>query len=123
MRTRNRLSEQSTIEKRSTYSVSSSTYSFGDSERSEATAPTNKPLRSSNMPLDNLSPRPLSDAGRSLCSIEANFESTQKIQPVQILVPSALDLNAPLQPSLPRLSVGSENRIESDVGNSVIYQC
>ena len=118
MPTCNKISEQSTIEKsRSTYSISSSTCSLGDSERSDAISSKNKtPVH--NIPLDNLS-RKLSTASvkRNFNIIESNIESIQKPQSAQILVPSALNLNAPLQPTLPQPSLGNANKQYSDVGN------
>jgi hypothetical protein len=71
-----------------------------------------------NIPLDNLS-RKLSTASvkRNFNIIESNIESIQKPQSAQILVPSALNLNAPLQPTLPQPSLGNANKQYSDVGN------
>ena len=114
----NKISEQSTIDKsRSTCSISSSTCSFGDSERSEAMSLTRKGPPVHNIPLDNLSST-LSNTSskKNIIPSEFNVEQIHKPQSAQILVPSALNLNAPLQPSLPQASLGSVSKQYSESG-------
>ena len=114
----NKISEQSTLEKsRSTCSISSSTCSFGDSERSEAMSLTRKGPPVHNIPLDNLSST-LSNTSskKNIIPSEFNVDKIHKPQSAQILVPSALNLNAPLQPSLPQASLGSVSKQYSESG-------
>ena len=70
-----------------------------------------------NLPLDNLSNTlSLASANKNIIPPELKVEKSQKPQSAQILVPSALNLNAPLQPSLPQASLGSITKIYSESG-------
>ena len=69
------------------------------------------------MPLDNLSRKPPASAKKSPTLIDSNTENIQKHQSAQILVPSALNFNTPLQPSLAPSCLGKTNWRSSDNGN------
>ena len=116
----NKISEQSTLEKSgSTCSLNSSTCSFGDSERSEVPSLTHRAPPMHNLPLDNLSNTLSSaSANKNVIPSELKVDKNQKPQPAQILVPSALNLNATLQPSLPQASLGSISKMYSESGKT-----
>ena len=73
-----------------------------------------------NIPLDNLSSTlSFTSANKNIIPSELNVEKYQKPQSAQILVPSALNLNAPLQPSLPQTSLGSVSKQYSESGKMI----
>ena len=81
-----------------------------------------------NLPLDNLSNTlSLASANKNVIPPELKVEKSQKPQSAQILVPSALNLNAPLQPSLPQASLGSISKLYSESGKDDLilfsYKC
>ena len=96
-------------------SHSSSTCSLGDSERSVGMSTVDKPPQH-NMPLSNLSRTGSSSSKKSHTLIESNNSHLQKQPSAQILVPSALNVNTNLQPSLPPSHVESTKQKSSDTG-------
>ena len=108
----NKVAEQSIFQgSKSSCSANSGTYSIGGSERSEANTSSLK-IPMHNVPLDNLSSK-TSTAVKNDSYIGGIITNPQS---AQILVPSALNLNASLQVSLPQAAMTSPHSSYSNIG-------
>ena len=110
----NKVAEQSIFQgSKSSCSANSSTYSIGGSERSEANASSLK-IPMHNVPLDNLSSKTSTSVKND--ASDSYIGGIPSPQSAQILVPSALNLNAPLQVSLPQAAMTSPHSSYSNTG-------
>ena len=110
----NKVAEQSIFQgSKSSCSANSSTYSIGGSERSEAKASSLK-IPMHNVPLDNLSSKTSTSVKND--ASDSYIGGIPSPQSAQILVPSALNLNAPLQVSLPQAAMTSPHSSYSNIG-------
>ena len=114
MPTCNKVAEQSIFQgSRSSCSANSGTYSIGGSERSEANASSLK-IPMHNVPLDNLSSKTSTAVKND--ATDSYIGGITNPQSAQILVPSALNLNAPLQVSQPQAARTSPHSSYSNIG-------
>ena len=114
MPTCNKVAEQSIFQgSRSSCSANSGTYSIGGSERSETNASSLK-IPMHNVPLDNLSSKTSTAVKND--ATDSHVGGITNPQSAQILVPSALNLNAPLQVSQPQAARTSPHSSYSNIG-------